>query len=269
MHESWSFRQAFVFLCDSFHVMYAGIIRWQQPQPPGLHSTAPVLSVPDLDEDMVGDLALVVSDSTEVNMAANLFHVRKNCKWLHLNISSQVQTQLVLLSGRTGVQLGSKVVLNTETANHILHHSTTRSYYILLQTGLCPKTLHDDQKQFRLRNYTKYCKCLKQKCIKFYKTYIHFTWNYKDRLGYLDAHARMLFVPDTSASASSQKPACTDWLCGGSLLKPNQGWRWTSKGTNSGRRMPTKHLGLYQSMSKTQPWSIHREHVFLHRCSFQ
>lgn len=51
-----------------------------------------------------------------------------------------MQTQLVLLSGMTGVQLGSKVVLNTETANHILHHRTTRSYYMLLQTGLCPKT---------------------------------------------------------------------------------------------------------------------------------
>lgn len=59
-------------MTKDFHVMYAGIIRWQQPQPPGLHSIAPVLSVPDLDEDMVGDLALVVTDSTEVNMAANL-----------------------------------------------------------------------------------------------------------------------------------------------------------------------------------------------------
>lgn len=45
---------------------------WQQPQHTGLHSPAPVLSVPDLDEDMVSDLALVVSGGTEVNMAANL-----------------------------------------------------------------------------------------------------------------------------------------------------------------------------------------------------
>lgn len=175
-----------------------------------------------------------------------------------------MQTQLVLFSGMTGVQIGSTVVLNTLTANHLLHRSASGSHYVLLQTGLCPKTLsHDNLKEFWLRKYTKYCKSLGQKCIKSYKTYIHLTWNYKDRLGYLDAHARMLFVPDTTASASSQKPACTDWLCGGSLLKPNQGWRRTSKGTKGGRWMPVKHLGLYQSMSKTQPSSIHRAHVCL------
>ncbi|XP_011602274.2 protein FAM234A [Takifugu rubripes] len=88
---------------------YTGEVRWQQQQPPGLHGTAPVLSVPDLDRDMVKDLALVASDST--------------------------QTQLVFLSGKTGVLIGSKVVLNsTETANHLLHHSATGSQYVLLQT---------------------------------------------------------------------------------------------------------------------------------------
>lgn len=52
-------------------MMYAGKVRWQQQQPPGLHATGPVLSVPDLDRDTVKDLALVASDNTQVNMAAN------------------------------------------------------------------------------------------------------------------------------------------------------------------------------------------------------
>uniref|UniRef100_A0A3Q4I6A2 Family with sequence similarity 234 member A n=1 Tax=Neolamprologus brichardi TaxID=32507 RepID=A0A3Q4I6A2_NEOBR len=52
---------------------------WQQSQPTGLRSSAPVLSVPDLDGDKVGDVALVASDNT--------------------------QTQLVLLSGKTGDQI--------------------------------------------------------------------------------------------------------------------------------------------------------------------
>lgn len=122
--------------------MYAGKVRWQQQQPPGLHGTVPVLSVPDLDRDMVKDLALVASDNTQVNIAANLVpHASGKTKRLHLNISSHVQTQLVFLSGKTGVLFGSKVVLNsTETTNHLLHHSTSGSQYVLLQTGLCPNT---------------------------------------------------------------------------------------------------------------------------------
>lgn len=198
--------------------MYAGKVTWQQQQPPGLHGTAPVLSIPDLDSDMVKDLALVASDNTQVNMAANLGpNTSGKTKWLHLNISSHVQTQLVFLSGKTGVLFGSKVVLNSmETAHHLLHHSTTGSQYVLLQTGLCPKTASHD-----LSIQT-------------------------DAQGHLDT----LLFPDTSASASSQKRGCTAWLCGRSLPKPNQGWRWTSKWTNSGRRMPVQHLGLYPSMSK-------------------
>lgn len=39
---------------------------WQQPQPTGLHSSAPLLSVPDLDGDKVGDVAVVASDNTQV-----------------------------------------------------------------------------------------------------------------------------------------------------------------------------------------------------------
>ncbi|XP_071318388.1 protein FAM234A [Trachinotus anak] len=91
----------------------SGEIRWQQPQPPGLHSTVPVLSVPDLDGDKVNDVALVASDSA--------------------------QTQVVFLSGKTGVQIGSTVALDsTETPKHLLHCTTEGSHYVLLQkdTGL-------------------------------------------------------------------------------------------------------------------------------------
>lgn len=179
---------------DGVRVMYAGEVRWQQQQPPGLHGTAPVLSVPDLDRDMVKDLALVASDNTQVNVAANSGpNASEKTKRLHLNISSHVQTQLVFLSGKTGVLIGSKVVLNsTETANHLLHHSATGSQYVLLQTGLCPQTA-----MIYLSRYTG-------------------TPRHTDGCR---------FFPDTSASASSQKRACTDWLCKGSLPKPNQGRR--------------------------------------------
>lgn len=90
-----------------------GEVRWQQFQPSGLRSTVPVLSVPDLDGDKVGDVALVASDST--------------------------QTQVVFLSGKTGVQIGSTVVLDfPDTAGHLLHYTDKGSYYVLLQkdTGL-------------------------------------------------------------------------------------------------------------------------------------
>ncbi|XP_067343992.1 protein FAM234A [Channa argus] len=85
-----------------------GEIQWQQPNLPDLSCTKPVLSVPDLDGDKVGDVALVASDHT--------------------------QTQLVFLSGKTGVQIGSAVVLDfTKTTNHLLHYTTEGSYYVLLQ----------------------------------------------------------------------------------------------------------------------------------------
>ncbi|XP_031699586.1 protein FAM234A [Anarrhichthys ocellatus] len=87
---------------------YSGEIMWQQPQPPGLNGTVPVLIVPDLDGDKVSDVALVAYDNT--------------------------QTQLAFLSGNTGVQIGSTVVLDsTETANHLLHRTKEGSYYVLLQ----------------------------------------------------------------------------------------------------------------------------------------
>lgn len=101
--------------CDNLTAIdkHTGNEIWKQPQPTGLHSSAPVLSVPDLDGDKVGDVALVASDNT--------------------------QTQLVFLSGKTGVQIGTTVVLDsTETANHLLHCTATGSHYVLLQkdTGL-------------------------------------------------------------------------------------------------------------------------------------
>lgn len=85
-----------------------GSIIWEYPQPTGLQASLPVLSVPDLEGDKVKDLVLVASDST--------------------------QTQLVLLSGNTGTQIGSTVILDfTNTASHLLHRIENGSYYILLQ----------------------------------------------------------------------------------------------------------------------------------------
>ncbi|XP_077482014.1 protein FAM234A [Stigmatopora argus] len=85
-----------------------GEVTWQQKHPPGLRSEIPVLSVPDLDADKVSDIALVGSDG--------------------------VQTQLVFLSGKTGVQVGSKVVLNSSrTVVHLLHQTGEGAYYVLLQ----------------------------------------------------------------------------------------------------------------------------------------
>ncbi|GAA6227935.1 protein FAM234A [Lates japonicus] len=92
---------------------HSGEIKWQQPQPAGLRSTAPVFSVPDLDGDKVDDVALVASDNT--------------------------QTQLVFLSGKTGAQIGATVTLeSTETPQHLLHCTKDGSHYVLLQkdTGL-------------------------------------------------------------------------------------------------------------------------------------
>ncbi|XP_051927957.1 protein FAM234A [Hippocampus zosterae] len=90
-----------------------GEVKWQQPHPPGLHSSLPVLSVPDLDGDKVSDVALVASDG--------------------------MQTQLVFLSGKTGAQIGSTVALNTtETSGHLLQKTGDGAQYLLLQkdTGL-------------------------------------------------------------------------------------------------------------------------------------
>ncbi|XP_034427482.1 protein FAM234A isoform X2 [Hippoglossus hippoglossus] len=86
---------------------HSGEIKWQQPQLSGLHSTVPVLSIPDLDGDKVNDVALVGSDNT--------------------------QTQLAFLSGKTGDQIGSTVSLNSTEA-HLLHRTKEGSHYVLLQT---------------------------------------------------------------------------------------------------------------------------------------
>ncbi|XP_068160935.1 protein FAM234A [Antennarius striatus] len=87
---------------------YTGDVRWQQARPSGLQGSVPVLSVPDLNEDNVNDLVLVASDNT--------------------------QTQLIFISGESGVQIGSTVVLDSiETTNHLLHHTSEGSHYVLLQ----------------------------------------------------------------------------------------------------------------------------------------
>lgn len=92
---------------------YKGEVQWQQPQPAGLHSAVPALSLPDLDGDKVGDVALVAHSSA--------------------------QTEVIFLSGKTGLQLGSTVTLDeTKTDNHLLYRTKDGSYYVLLEkdTGL-------------------------------------------------------------------------------------------------------------------------------------
>ncbi|KAM4623349.1 protein FAM234A isoform 1-T2 [Polymixia lowei] len=92
---------------------YTGLDRWQWSQTAGLSSTLPILSVPDLDGDRVGEVVLVAPGTA--------------------------QTKMVILSGKTGVQIGSEVVLDsTETSRHLLHTTDKGSHYILLQkdTGL-------------------------------------------------------------------------------------------------------------------------------------
>ncbi|XP_070962807.1 protein FAM234A [Oncorhynchus clarkii lewisi] len=87
---------------------YTGVVTWARLQPPNLRSTLPVLSVSDLDGDGVSDVALVAPSPT--------------------------QTQLAILSGKNGVQIGSEVVLDTaECAMHLLHSTGKGSNYVLLQ----------------------------------------------------------------------------------------------------------------------------------------
>lgn len=50
---------------------------------------------------------------------------------------SAVQTQVLFLSGKTGEQMGSTVVLDAmETVTHLPHHTAKGSQYVLLQRGL-------------------------------------------------------------------------------------------------------------------------------------
>lgn len=87
---------------------HKGEVQWQQPQPQGLPSSLPVLSLPDLDGDKVGDVALVAHSST--------------------------QTEVTFLSGKTGSQIGSTVTLDaTKTDNHLLYRTKGRSYYLLFE----------------------------------------------------------------------------------------------------------------------------------------
>lgn len=51
-------------------------------------------------------------------------------------VSSYLQTQLIFLSGKTGSQIGTTVVLDsTDTANHLIYCTREGSYYVLLQKG--------------------------------------------------------------------------------------------------------------------------------------
>ncbi|XP_017273727.1 protein FAM234A [Kryptolebias marmoratus] len=87
---------------------HTGRVVWQQPRPTGLPSSLPVLSVPDLDGDKTADVVLVASDNT--------------------------QTQVILLSGKTGAQIGSTVVLGSlKSASHLVHLTKEGSYYVLFQ----------------------------------------------------------------------------------------------------------------------------------------
>uniref|UniRef100_A0A3P8WP01 Family with sequence similarity 234 member A n=1 Tax=Cynoglossus semilaevis TaxID=244447 RepID=A0A3P8WP01_CYNSE len=90
-----------------------GEIKWQCPHPPGFRSVRPVLSTPDLDGDAVGDVALVRTNNAT--------------------------TQLVFLSGKNGIQIGSSVSLSTSgTQKHLLQRTPKSSRYVVLQqdTGL-------------------------------------------------------------------------------------------------------------------------------------
>ncbi|KAJ8245824.1 hypothetical protein GJAV_G00260690 [Gymnothorax javanicus] len=97
---------------------YDGEILWQQVHPPSFSSKLPVLSVPDLDKDGVSDVVLIGP--------------------------GQAQTGLVILSGKTGTQIGSEVVLDSEeVTEHLLHTTGKDSRYVLLQkaSGVYGKAL--------------------------------------------------------------------------------------------------------------------------------
>uniref|UniRef100_A0A3B5L0U5 Family with sequence similarity 234 member A n=1 Tax=Xiphophorus couchianus TaxID=32473 RepID=A0A3B5L0U5_9TELE len=92
------------------HILVPGAVFWQQPRPSVLSVSLPVLSVPDLDGDRVGDVVL---------------------------------TQLVLLSGRTGDRMGSEVIVGGgATRSHLLHRTKGGSYYVLLQREPACVTQH-------------------------------------------------------------------------------------------------------------------------------
>ncbi|KAL2078533.1 hypothetical protein ACEWY4_026218 [Coilia grayii] len=85
-----------------------GKILWQQSSSPGVGAAVPVLSVPDLDSDGTSDIALLTPQ----------------------------RNQLVFLSGKTGVMLGSEVkVVGEVSSSHMLHETAKKAQYLLLQTG--------------------------------------------------------------------------------------------------------------------------------------
>ncbi|XP_066545310.1 protein FAM234A [Amia ocellicauda] len=85
-----------------------GTVRWQVPRSPELSFKPPVLSVPDLDDDGVSDLALVSP--------------------------AQDETKVVLLSGKTGKQLGSEAVLDQSLVlGYLLHRTKASAHYLLFR----------------------------------------------------------------------------------------------------------------------------------------
>ncbi|XP_064178303.1 protein FAM234A [Anguilla rostrata] len=96
----------------------SGEILWQLAHPPTFTSKLPVLSVPDLDNDGVSDLVLIGP--------------------------GQAETRLVILSGKTGAQIGSEVVVDSDEAStHRLYTTAKGSHYVLLQkdSGVYAKAL--------------------------------------------------------------------------------------------------------------------------------
>ncbi|CAL1599188.1 unnamed protein product [Knipowitschia caucasica] len=85
-----------------------GVAKWQQVQPVGQPGSVPVLSLPDLDGDKVGDVALMIHDSES--------------------------TKVSFLSGESGQQIGSTVPLDAVKAlDHIFYRTKGGSHYILLE----------------------------------------------------------------------------------------------------------------------------------------
>ncbi|KPP61707.1 ITFG3 protein-like [Scleropages formosus] len=95
---------------------HTGTILWQQPHLPSFSSQLPVLMVPDLDGDGLGDLVLVGPGPT--------------------------QTKLRIVSSKMGSLIGSDVVLDsTKTFKHLMHTTASGSHYLLFQTGEIPAIL--------------------------------------------------------------------------------------------------------------------------------
>lgn len=89
--------------------IHTGEVTWSQSRA-GNEVLAPVLNVPDLNEDKWDDIAILISQHT--------------------------QTKLKFLSGRTGSSLGTEVDVSTEISlSNLLHQTVNGAQYLLLHTG--------------------------------------------------------------------------------------------------------------------------------------